>query len=280
MLGKLIKHEFKATARIFLFVYIALIVISAINMIVVPWEFVGDTSTGIVATGSVLSNFLKGITGFMYMIVVAATAVVTLIVNISRYYKNLMGDEGYLMFTLPVSKESLVISKLIVGFVWNICSFVLICLSLLMLFGRYDLFGGLRSSLAMAEFMGINIGVWITMIIVILLTTTIANLLMLYAAISIGPNVIKNRLGGSIIAYIIIYVIVQIVATAMIAILGVIINGNTTLFNVELSTLSDIQGLNFAFYLIVGVGIVMNVIVIAACYIITRRMLNKKLNLA
>ena len=44
--------------------------------------------------------------------------VVSLVVVIQRFYKSLLGDEGYLMFTLPVETWKLVMSKLLVAIFW------------------------------------------------------------------------------------------------------------------------------------------------------------------
>ena len=42
---------------------------------------------------------------------IAAAFVITLILTIQRFYKNLLTDEGYLMFTLPVSTGRLIWSQ-------------------------------------------------------------------------------------------------------------------------------------------------------------------------
>ena len=40
----------------------------------------------------------------------------TCVVTIQRFYKGLLGQEGYLMFTLPVKNWQLVFSKALVSF--------------------------------------------------------------------------------------------------------------------------------------------------------------------
>ena len=44
--------------------------------------------------------------------------VMSLVVMIQRFYKNVLGDEGYLTLTLPVNVHEILWSKLIVSFVW------------------------------------------------------------------------------------------------------------------------------------------------------------------
>ena len=49
---------------------------------------------------------------------IVAVGVMALVVMVSRFYRNLLKSEGYLMFTLPVSVHELIWSKLIVSLVW------------------------------------------------------------------------------------------------------------------------------------------------------------------
>lgn len=52
--------------------------------------------------------------------------IVTLVLILVRYYKNFFTDEGYLTFTLPVSRTKLLNSKIIMAFFW-MCLTVLGC---------------------------------------------------------------------------------------------------------------------------------------------------------
>ena len=275
MLSKLIKHEFKATGRIFMFVYIAVIVMALVN-IAVPWETLFNTDGYSEATSNTILNIIMVVVGGLYVVSVLAVVVVTIIVNISRFYKNLMGDEGYLMFTLPVTKDNLIISKLVVALVWNICSFIIVILSMMILFGRYDMFEAIAEGISSMRAQGFNIEVMALLLIITGIIGAIGHLLMLYTAMTVGPNMMKNRLGGSIVAYIIVYVIVQTVSTAGIAISGLIIRQKEFIFYDTAAASSTFQAV---FNNAIIMGIVISLIVSIVGYIITRFMLNKKLNL-
>ena len=282
MLSKLIKHEFRATGRIFMYVYIAVIVMALVN-IAVPWETLFNTSGYSETASNTILNILMVVVGGLYFLSILAVVVVTIIVNISRFYKNLMGDEGYLMFTLPVTKENLIISKLVVGLVWNICSFIIVLISMLILFARYDLLAVLTEGINAMKAQGINIELMALLLIITGIIGAIGHLLMLYTAMSVGPNMMKNRLGGSIVAYIIVYVIVQIITTAGIAISGLIMRQQGYMFDDTAATSSPIQEAAtmqslFNTGILLGIGISLAVAI--AGYLITRFMLNKKLNLA
>ena len=282
MLSKLIKHEFKATGRIFLYVYIAVIVMALVN-IAIPWQTLFNTSAYNETTSSTILNILMVVVGGLYCISILAVVIVTIIVNISRFYKNLMGDEGYLMFTLPVTRDNLIISKLVVAFVWNICSFVVVLISMVILFGRYDLFAEISAGISEIKAQGFNIELMILLLTITLIIGVIGHLLMLYTAMSVGPNMMKNRLGGSIVAYIIVYVIVQIISTAGIVIAGLFIRQKEYIFDDAAESSSAIQDtatIQYIFNNGIIVGIIISLVVAIAGYLITRFMLNKKLNLS
>lgn len=50
--------------------------------------------------------------------ILTAFVMVTLILIVVRYYKNFFTDEGYLTFTLPVSRTQLLNSKILMAFIW------------------------------------------------------------------------------------------------------------------------------------------------------------------
>ena len=59
---------------------------------------------------------------FAYMVVAVAVAVVSVMTIVTRFTRNLLGREGYLMHTLPVTESQLILSKLISSVVWMLCS--------------------------------------------------------------------------------------------------------------------------------------------------------------
>lgn len=59
-----------------------------------------------------------------------ATVIVTGILVFLRFYKNLYSDEGYLTFTLPVSRRSILLSKTLNAVIWTALEFALIVVSI------------------------------------------------------------------------------------------------------------------------------------------------------
>ncbi len=107
MLKKLLKHEFRATARTYGGLYLALVALAVLS--------------GFSLRSSSKDNFASLLL-FAYMIVAVAVAVVSVMTIVTRFTRNLLGREGYLMHTLPVTEAQLVGAKLISGTVWSVCS--------------------------------------------------------------------------------------------------------------------------------------------------------------
>lgn len=120
MLKKLLKYEFRATARTYGGMYLALLAASVLFGGSV-WRWNG--------TNSDAYSTLVGLLSLVYTAVLIGTAVVTIMTIVQRFYRNLLGREGYLMHTLPVTETQLVTSKLISSTVWSLCSILAACLS-------------------------------------------------------------------------------------------------------------------------------------------------------
>ena len=103
---KLLKYEWKACARICLPLYGVLILMSLISRILY-----------VIPKNASLDFMLPAISSMLYMGVMMAAFVVTAVILIQRFYKNLLGSEGYLMFTLPVTVTQHLLSKTIIAVV-------------------------------------------------------------------------------------------------------------------------------------------------------------------
>jgi ABC-type transport system involved in multi-copper enzyme maturation permease subunit len=78
------------------------------------------------------STFITIIGGILmagYVLLIVGIFVITLIVILQRFYKNLVKEEGYLMFTLPVKPWELITSKLIASVIWTFVSTIVVMIS-------------------------------------------------------------------------------------------------------------------------------------------------------
>ena len=117
MLSKLLKYEFKATCRIYGGLYLA--ILAAAALLGAFFRF-----------PALASDFPIVVVTTVYLMLCVAIAVITALTIIQRFTRNLLGREGYLMHTLPVTPAQLILSKLISSMVWLLCSILVIALSL------------------------------------------------------------------------------------------------------------------------------------------------------
>lgn len=114
MLKQLLKYEFKATKSLYFGLYLALALLSVVLGVTFRQEHALAHSTSF--------QNLEVILMIMYVSVILAIAVLCFVNTIQRFYQNLLGREGYLMHTLPVTETQLILSKLITSMVWVLCS--------------------------------------------------------------------------------------------------------------------------------------------------------------
>lgn len=266
MLGKLLKYELKATSRVFVPLYIAILVVSIVNGLSLNLEIFN----------------IQGLATIILMCLFISLFVITIVVTIQRFNKNLLKDEGYLMFTLPVSSKYLVLSKYLTSLIWTFLSFVVAFLSFTIIFmiptyKYFDfsyfinefnlLFSNISNILGttiLSEFFKI------VLLIIISYTIFIFNV---YLSLSIGQLPIFNRFRNisSFIGFLVINLLISyvqnIVDNAFVNIEAI---DNV---NYSIDSISSIvsKGLN--------VAIIINIIIILVLFFATSYILNKKLNL-
>ena len=110
MLGKLIKHELRGSGRTMLpFILVSLFLSVMAGFSMRAMEQQRDYGW---------FHFLFGLVIFLFVAGLMAVCIMSVVVVINRFRQNLLGDEGYLMFTLPVSVDQHIWAKLIVSFIW------------------------------------------------------------------------------------------------------------------------------------------------------------------
>lgn len=218
MLGKLIKHEFYATARMLLPLYAVLAVFTLLNRFILLSNPFNGNGIGI---WKVIEGFCVAI----YVFLLVAVLVITLVLLVMRFYKNLLGDEGYLMFTLPASPSQLVHAKLLNALAVLLVSVLVILASLCgaLLDGTTwialkDSFWAFWHGFNQA-FEGNVVAFWIQIAVVAFLSVT-QTILLTYASLSIGQLFNRHRLAASIGAYIALTTALQILMGVMMVVVG------------------------------------------------------------
>ena len=263
MLGKLLKYELKATSRVFVPLYIAILVVSIVNGLSLNLEILN----------------IQGLATIVLMCLFISLFVITIVVTIQRFNKNLLKDEGYLMFTLPVSSKHLVLSKYLTSLIWTFLSFVVAFLSFTIIFMiptyKYFDFSYFINefNLLFSNMLNLNIlGQFLKIILLMIISYTIF-IFNVYLALSVGQLPIFNRFRNvsSFIGFLVINLLISyvqnIVDNAFVNIEAI---DNV---NYSIDSISSIvsKGLN--------VAIIINIIIILVLFFATSYILNKKLNL-
>lgn len=272
MLRKLMKYELKSTARMFIPFYIALFVIAGINKL---FFSVNHSYTTFFA-------FSKSFTVFAYVLIIICVFVLTFAVMIQRFYKNLLGDEGYLMHTLPVKPYKHILSKGIISIFWLIISIIVTVASLCILAigtglipSIFDYIGKTSNYLwFLSPNLRVNIIITFVQAIIFVIVAVITEILRFYAAMSLGQLFSKHKLIASFGAYIILNMITQFINTIF------------AIFSIKIAESIDFaslpaRSLVFSNYAHICLGVLTLLVLLygAGFYITTHFILKKKLNL-
>lgn len=247
MLGKLLKYEFRATARLFLPIYAAIAILAGLMLLL---QALPSDAAGV--------SFLTVIVGLIYVVAAFGLFVTTVVVLISRFYKNLLGAEGYLMFTLPVTTGQNILAKLIPAVCWAIGS-SLLCFLVVFLQNAFT--GELTFHLPTAEAAGF--------ILFVLLSLT-AFILFCYMCMGIGQTFNEHKFLASVGAFLIIQLVLQVLGVT--GAFGLVRLAAVADWSLSLDRIPSWTPL-----------IILNLLALAACvilFLITRWLLDKKLNLA
>ena len=273
MLGKLIKHEFRATGRILLPLLGAELLLAVLA---------GFSVRGL---GRVEN---MGILGVMYVTTLVvfflglfALSVVAFVLMIQRFYKNLLRDEGYLAMTLPVSVDEHICAKLIVSYVWFTAVAILSVLAMLVMMGVgsrisfigdlnfQEIFGGLRDAVRL-----IGAGnLWLFALegLVLSFLGTAAACLRCYSALAIGHSAADHKLLLSFVAYIVIGIVLSLVRNWLM--LGLLPALDPGAFLAGITSAAQVHAC-------IGAGILAAALYCALFYFLTRWFMKNKLNLA
>lgn len=257
MLGKLMKYEFKATSRVFLPIYGALIIVAVVNRIFTMLNFELPSNIGTAIA----------------VIMMIGICVITLILTVQRFSKNLLSSEGYLMFTLPVKTDTLILSKLLVSSVWYIVSAIVVGVAILIMaltqISIKEVFDAINELFMYIRIENINIFTYIIEFIVVLVLQLFSGNLMLYACVSMSLLSNKHRgliSFGTFIAF---------------SIIGQTIGGILTKLAVALNIEGIFKSMSVfnQIHSISAAWIVCSIITAVVFYALTKYMLKHRLNL-
>lgn len=269
MLGRLLKYELKATSHQFIPLYGALLILAILNRV-----FETDSIAA--------PSFPAMITIAVYFALLVAIFVLTLVVMIQRFNKNLLSDEGYLMFTIPVKTSELVISKLIASLIWLSASILVLFASLFVISSG----SGVITSLphAGSELVGgfkayVGGSAWLLMLELTLsaILDLCCMIMIIYASISLGHLFSGRRIVASFGAFLLLSLVYSGLESGILGGLGLLNLAIT--FGNFLGESGSIVGSPLLIHGIALISIALAAIYSLVCYAITTHVLSKHLNL-
>ena len=283
MLRKLIKYDFSALYKITL-IMMAVAILSGL--------FGGLCFRGINFIDEETSVFLVLVSalGFFFSLVLIVVSLIVVFVFIFiRFYKHLFTDEGYLTFTLPVKRSSILFSKTLVGFTCYSLALLAVCAGLFLLFyiGTLGLLDGISSvSLtgmllneltALWEQEGAIMIAYAVVILLILSAFLLLNLTLVYFCIAFATVIAKK---ARVIIAIGLYYGFNSIVGSLIELVLVIAAPTLSSNGIELLLAGSGDLTYNAVYLLMLFTIALFLVIVAAIfYIITLGIMERKLNL-
>ena len=282
MLGKLMKYDLRSGIRTFALIWIGLAALAAINGLTLRITFDGDIQSKLARF--IITVLPMGLLVALYV----AMGIFMLVFIINRFYKGLLGDEGYLMFTLPVSVSEHIASKVLTSMIFSVASAIVALLSgvLLMAVLTPPNFSDVAQAFQEAgRYLRVNplpagTGWLIAEFAVYMLIAAAVSILQIYTAISIGHLAKKNRGWFALLAYVGISIAFSIIMNGCMSLLqsdafpNVLLNWEFCLDD----TGWHVQGVGMMASAL-GIYIGLDLLVGTGFFFATRAILSKRLNL-
>ena len=269
MLRKLLKHEFRATGRIMLPLF----------LIVLGTAVGANLSVRVLMeTSNKVLNILGGLLIAAFAVAIFGVCIMSMVVMVRRFYKNLLQDAGYVMMTLPVSVHQHIWSKLIVSAVWFALTIVKVYLAGLIMTFDIDILEGIGEVFHeifqhVTAYYALNGTAIVIEFLVVCFLGSCAMCLHFYTALAIGHSFSGHKMAWSVAWYFIIQFAVQFVGGMLVTLLD-----ESWLHHLLLGWTDNISGMA-AVHFGMCVLIVGELVYAAIFYFLTTYFLKRRLNL-
>lgn len=268
MVKKLLKHEFMALSRMLVPMYIILLGLSLITRIIVIFEN-DSVIYNIISISSIIVLCIGLVVGLVY----------TMVSCIIRFYRNLFSKEGYLTFTLPVSVNAHLGTKLFTASVASIASFAVIFFAFCIATSGellVEIFKAAGYLLGIAgEVLGANLGLYILEAIILFVVSTCTSILLFYACMCIGQLAKRSRVLLALGVYFGYYYLTEIIVTIGMVMLTVV---EDTKFFSDILDWIGLHPTETVHIALIGATVVYAVLG-GVYYLIAHTIMKKKLNL-
>ena len=264
MLRKLMKHEFRATGRVMGPLF-GLLLIAAIA---------ARFSVGVLLESSArFLNLLGGLFTTAFVIAIVGVCVMSLVLMINRFRTNLLGDEGYIMFTLPASVHQQIWSKLIVSAVWFIATGLAVVAAGFILVAQQGFWLEIRRGFAeifrhLTAYYAFNGTAFLFELLALIFVGCCVLCLEFYAAMAIGHSFAAHKVLYSVLSFLGLQFVMQLLSG------GILVGTNYDFLVVALPS----DGV-LAMHSVMLTVIASTAVFGAVSYVITTMFLKKRLNL-
>ena len=210
MFGKLLKYEFKSTAKWYL-----LITLIALGLSVLTGIIAGSSSTTIRSWDLDTMQMVAGTIGILIFGGVIGLYLSNYYIIIRRFYSNIYGREGYLTWTLPASPHAIILSKFVGALVASLyCLFLLFLSGFITIIVMGAVIGQDISPVfsIISKAFSHSIAYWM---IIWWIFTTASGILLFYVSIALG-QLFQNRRGFKAILFgFLLCLVLSIIGTAV-----------------------------------------------------------------
>lgn len=267
MLKKLIKYDFKFSAKYFLLAYIIFGVLTLL----------GASSIFLLAYGNSIFNVIAVLILVIYFIVFGCMFVLPMLISSLYFYQQCVSPSAYLTFTLPVTTKKILFSKLFVCFSWACITYFTIFLSasgLIAVTGSVLKDNAFVSELidfviqAFKDAFTSNIPYLVMTCIVVFISFVAAILLnhiLIFFAMGIGQTASRQKFLMSALCYIILNVFLQI--------------ANAAITFAAFLFIGDISAHDYYYTVQLLVKAIPDICFVFGAFFLTNRLFTKKLNL-
>ncbi|MBQ6323197.1 MAG: hypothetical protein IJI24_10010 [Lachnospiraceae bacterium] len=207
MLRKLLKYELLATSRVMLPLFLALICATAALGFNIRYN--SNTNN---------SWILSLIVIFLFVAAILAVSVVSILLVLMRFHRNLLGEEGYLMFTLPVTTLENLLGKVLCTAIWIIAALLVGCicggLLVFILGGWNEFLAEVRQIWSTLSETLLHARTFFILALGVGFISILESIVKVYAAIATGHQWGEHRILGSVIAYMV-FGTVEIILSAV-----------------------------------------------------------------
>lgn len=265
MLGKLFKHEFMDTAKWLVPMNLGLILLAFVGRFLLLIDQLGGIS--------IIESFVISI----YTLTIFALFILTAVYLTVRFYKTMYASQGYLTHTLPVSTISVLNVKILTSVFWMITAVLMTVFSLYVLGNSGDGFAAVYPGNAAEEFRSIT-GMYLWQFYLSLAAMVsavcLSSALMICASLSVGQLFRQHRIVAAVGAYIVFYLLQQVISVVMLVFLGISELSQSAQLAQQIETAIPGGFLKELFVLVLLQAAVFGAVYYLLCYIITKNHLN------